>query len=295
MVGHLTPGIVATGAWAGVHTLLIDAGCQLTTVRAHHTLWSAVWRIALISRHTGTDTHTIDLSVLAVGAAGVWVAGIQVHRSRRWRGNQGAGRGGVSFISRVAGADGIVIANCTRSMDSTGAWAGIPTLLLNTGQVVGALSVDKTLWSAAHIGVTNVIRNTSTSPCSLPCSALSISTARCWVAWINDLRSGDDFRNEGTSGEGVSCVANWTVTDGIVVDCSTSCIVTTSTNAWVTALVLDTSFVAWTFGIQDTFRSTVWWHTNVAWQTSTGLIAIDFSALGIGSTWRWHTGDVGPL
>ena len=76
MVGHLTPGIIATGARAGIHTLLVYAGCQLTAVRADHTLWSAVWRITLISGHTGTDTHTIDLSVLAVGAAGVRVTGV---------------------------------------------------------------------------------------------------------------------------------------------------------------------------------------------------------------------------
>ena len=180
-------------------------------------------------------------------------------------------------------------------MDATCAGAGVPALLLHTGQVVGALGVDQTLWSAAHIGVTNVVRDTSASSCPLPCSALSISTARCRVAGIDDLGSGDDFRNERTSGERVSCVAHWTVTDGIVVDCSTSCIVATRSNAWVTALVLDTSFVAWTFGIQDTFRSTVWRNTNVAWQTSAGLIAIDFSALGIGATGRWHTWDVGPL
>ena len=295
MVGHLTPGIIATGARAGVHTLLVDAGSQLITVRADHTLWSAVWRIALIAGHTGTDTHTIDLSVLAVGAAGVWVTGVQVQRNRGWRGNQGAGRGGVSFIARVAGADGIVIAHSALGMDAAGAGAGVLALLLHTGQVIGALGVDQTLWSAAHIGVTNVVRDTSASSCPLPCSALSISTTWCRVAGIDDLRSGDHFRNEGTSGERVSCVAHWTVTDGIVVDCSTSCIVTTRSNAWVTALVLDTSFVAWTFGIEDTFRSTVWWNTNVAWQTSTGLVAIDFSALGIGATGGWHTRDVGSL
>ena len=203
--------------------------------------------------------------MLAVGAAGVGVTGVQVHRSRGRRGNEGAGRGGVSFIARVAGTDGIVIPDCTRGMDSTGAGAGVSALLLHTGQVVGALCVDQTLGSAAHIGVTNVVRDASAGPGSLSCGALSIGTTRSGVAGVNDLRSGYDFRYEGTSRERVSSVTNWTVADGIVVDCSTSCIVTTCSNAWVTALVLDTSFVAWAFGIQDTFRSTVWRDTNVAW------------------------------
>ena len=203
--------------------------------------------------------------MLAVGAAGVRVTGVQVHRSRGWRGYQGAGRGGVSFIARVAGTDGVVIPDSTRGMDSTGAGAGVSALLLHTGQVVGALSVDKTLRPTAHIGVTNVIRDASAGPCSLSCGALSICTTRCRVAGVNDLRSCYNFRYERTPRERVSSVTHWAVTDGIVIDCSASCIVATCSNAWVTALVLDTSFVAWTFGIQDTFRSTVWWHTNVAW------------------------------
>ena len=68
-----------------------------------------------------------------------------------------------------------------------------------------------------------------------------------------------------TADEWITTEAYWTCADRAVVDCSTSCTVATCSIAWVTALVLDTSFVAWTVDIQDTFRSTVWWHTNVAW------------------------------
>jgi len=150
--------------------------------------------------------------------------------------------------------------------------------------MVGALSVDETLRSAAHIGVTNVLRDASAGSSLSPGSALCIGSTGGRIARVNRVRSDDCFRDERTSRERITSVASWTVTDCIVVDCLTSGIVATGSNTGITALVLDTSFIAWAFGIQNTFRSTVWWGTNVAWQTSAGLIAIDFSALSIGAT-----------
>ena len=80
-----------------------------------------------------------------------------------------------------------MIADSALGMDATGAGAGIPALLLHAGQVVGALGVDQTLGSAAHIGVTNVIRDASAGPCSLSCGALSICSTRRRVAGVNDF------------------------------------------------------------------------------------------------------------
>ena len=109
VVGDLTPGVVTTGPWAGVNTLLVDAGSELTTVRAHHTLWPAVGRVALISRDAGADTDSVHLSVLTVGSAGVWIAGVRDDwPGRGWR-DQSTGRGGVSCVSLVAGTDRVVV------------------------------------------------------------------------------------------------------------------------------------------------------------------------------------------
>ena len=161
--------------------------------------------------------------------------------------------------------------------------------------MVGALSVDETLWSAANIWVTNMFWDASTGSSLSSCSALCISSTRRRIARVNRVRSDDGFRNERAARERITSVASRTVTDCIMIDCLASGIVTTGSNTGVTALVLDTSFVAWAFGIQDTFRSTVWWGTNVAWETSAGLITIDFSALGIGATGRGHTWNLGSL
>ena len=109
MIGYLTPGIITTGAWAGVNTLLVDAGSELTTVRADHTLWPAVGRVALISRDTGADTDSVHLSVLTVGSAGVGVTRVRDDGpGRGWR-DQSTGGGGVSSVSLVTGADRVVV------------------------------------------------------------------------------------------------------------------------------------------------------------------------------------------
>ena len=161
VVGHLAPGIVTAGAWAGVHTLLVDTGGQLATVRADHTLGSAVWRVSLVAWDTGADTHTINLPVLTVGTTGIGVTWVSVHLYGFWWGDEGAGRGGISLVAWVAGADGVVIPDRALGMDTTGARAGVLALLLHTGKMVGAFSVDQTFWSAANIWITNVVLDTS--------------------------------------------------------------------------------------------------------------------------------------
>ena len=109
VIGHLTPGIITTGAWAGVNTLLVDAGSQLTTVRADHTLRPAVGRVALISRDAGADTDSVHLSVLTVGTAGVRVTGVRDHGRGLGRRDESTGGGGVSCVSLVTAADRVVV------------------------------------------------------------------------------------------------------------------------------------------------------------------------------------------
>ena len=72
----------------------------------------------------------------------------------RW-GDQGAGRGGVSFIARVAGTDGIVIPDSARGMDSTGAGAGVSVDAEGPGLDVAA-SPSITLLSHKHHSLVQV-------------------------------------------------------------------------------------------------------------------------------------------
>ena len=176
MVCDLAASIVATGAGAGVHTLLVDAGSELTAVRADHALGSALGRVAKVARDAGAHTDTIHLPVLAVGSARVRVAGVPVRLRQRGQDDGGTGRGGVTGEAGQTGADRVVVAHSTLSIAATGTRAGVATLLLHASQVVRALSVDETLRPAAHIWVSNVIFDAATSTSTVPGGAFCIGS-----------------------------------------------------------------------------------------------------------------------
>ena len=100
----------------------------------------------------------------------------------------------ISVVSRRTTACWDVVEDSTLGIDAAGSRAGVFTFLLYAGQVVGALRVDETLRSAAHIGVSNVVLDTPAGPGSIPGAALSIGSTRRGVAGVDDLGPGDDLR-----------------------------------------------------------------------------------------------------
>lgn len=76
MVDHLTPGIEATGARAGVSALLVDASSVLATVGTDHTLWPTGWRTADIVGLARAHSMPINSSALAVRTTWRWYARI---------------------------------------------------------------------------------------------------------------------------------------------------------------------------------------------------------------------------
>ena len=290
VVDDLTPGVVATSPRTGVDTLLVDAGRELVTVRADHTLWPAVRRVALVAWDTGTHTDTIDLPVLTVGTTGIRVAGVG-RLDRRRRRDEGTGGGGVSCVSRVAGADGIVVPHGALGVPPAGPRTGVATLLLDTGQVVGTLSVDQTLWSAAHVRVSDVVLDTSAGSGSVPGGALCVGSTGRGVAGVDRVGSGDDLGQERAAREGVSGVLGGAGADGIVVDGGTPSVVPTGPDTGVGTLLLDTGLVTRTLSIEDTLRPTVGRGSDEARETGAGLVAVDLSALSVRTTRRGHTGD----
>lgn len=62
MVDDNTPGVESTGAGTRVHALLVDAGLDLWTLAAHHTLGLAHWGHATVARQAGAcgRTHGCD-------------------------------------------------------------------------------------------------------------------------------------------------------------------------------------------------------------------------------------------
>ena len=150
--------------------------------------------------------------------------------------------------------------------------------------MVGTFRVDETLRSAPDIRVSNVVLDTPAGPGSVPGAALSVGPAGRGVAGVDDLRPGDDLRQERTAGERISAVARGAGTDGVVIDSRTASIVTTGSHTGVATLLGYTGLAGRTLSIEDTLRSAVGRNSYEAWQASTGLVTIDFSTLSIWST-----------
>ena len=161
MVGDLTSCIVSTNSRAGINTFLVDARCEMVTIRADHTLGSTGRWGALVGGQARADAHSIDFTMLAVWTTGVGITWISVNHNWCWR-NQCTSRYRVSFISTVAGADRIMISDRALGIAATSSRAGIGTLFLHAGEVVRAFRVDETLRAAANIWVTKVVGDAAT-------------------------------------------------------------------------------------------------------------------------------------
>ena len=151
--------------------------------------------------------------------------------------------------------------------------------------MVGTLRVDETLRSAAHIGVSNVVLDTPAGPGSVPGAALRIGPAGRGVAGVDDLRPGDDLRQERAAGERVSGVAGGTGADSVVIDGRTAGVVTTGSDTGVATLLGDTGQAGRTLRIEDTLGPAVGRDSYEAGQAGAGLVTVDFSTLSI-----WTTG-----
>ena len=92
------------------------------------------------------------------------------------------------------------------------------------------------------------------------------------------------WRNFSALSEGISPEACRTRADGVVVDHLAVGPDTASSDARVFALLLDASQMSWTFGIDDTLRSTQRRSAGVPRQTGAGLVAVDNLALSVGAT-----------
>ena len=209
VVGHPAVGVVAAQAGAGVSALLLDAGSCLAALRAHQTLWSAVWRLANHPALTAADAHTIALSELAVGAAGVGVTRVNVLLHHIAAGYEGTLGDGVTSVAQETGADGLMSVGITHSIDAAHSGARVHTLVAHTGSVGRAVIVGHTLGSAGQVGVTKVARDASAGSCSLLGPTVGIGATRRGIAGVNDLccpHSGD-LGDESALSERVSIIA----------------------------------------------------------------------------------------
>ena len=153
VVGHGTAGVDTTGARAGVDTLGVDTGLVLGTVVAQETLRFALHcGVSLVVSDTLTHRLATLDSAVSVDTTGVGIAGISGDGRYRSQGLHHTAREGASYCSRGTTTDGVVLSDLAHSTHSTGAWAGVDTLLGDTGQPGAAVRVLETLSLAALAG-----------------------------------------------------------------------------------------------------------------------------------------------
>ena len=148
MVDHLTLGINATGVDARVDTLEVAAGPVGRTLGVGRALGSTPSvRVAKVAAHALAARLALRTeAALGVGAAGARVAGICRLNRFDNLGLLAALAERVAVIARRALADGNMIADAALGIEATGAAAGVLTLLVDAGRVLGTLVVDDALW-----------------------------------------------------------------------------------------------------------------------------------------------------
>ncbi len=140
--------ISATQARTGIPTLLLDAGGCLRALRAHQTLRPTIGRRADVIPLTGANANSVLHLELAVGSAGVGVAGIQL----LYHGN--AGRHKLTLCDGVAGvasqtrAYRLMTVGVADGVDAAGSRTRVDTLVVDAGPVSRTIRVENALWAA---------------------------------------------------------------------------------------------------------------------------------------------------
>ena len=152
MIDNSALGIDATGAEAGIKTLLTNTGETGGTVIAEHTLWLALHRrVTLVGLVALTHSLTTPILAMSIDATRVGVAGICWLWFRNyWR--LSASCEGVSDGPCGTAANGVMVPHLTHSINPTCTGTGVNALLGYAGQTGSAVIILQTLCSAACSG-----------------------------------------------------------------------------------------------------------------------------------------------
>ena len=74
----------------------------------------------------------------------------------------------------------------TRGVRATHPWTRVNTVLVDTGQVAGAIGIDNTLWLTLYIGVTPVVSDTRAACSVTELITHCIDTTWRWVTGLYD-------------------------------------------------------------------------------------------------------------
>ena len=244
VVGNLAVCIAAAEAWTGVDTVEVSTLFVCRAVSIDDTFRSASHiRVAKVVGDATTSSSSPLLAADSVVTAWRWIAWIDHFRSW-WVGWLGVTcREGVTNISGVTLADGIVVIHRTCGVGSTHTRAWVSTLVVDARLVGRAVWIDCALMLAFNVGIAFKTGQADASSCLVPFPALCIDSTRRWVAGIDDLWANGSCRRPSALTEGISDVTLVADADWYMVAHVTIGIDTTQARAGVLTLASDACFV----------------------------------------------------
>lgn len=159
----------------------------------------------------------------------------------------------------------------------------ILALLINAGQTVRTLRINPTLRFAVRWS-SNKVSQTGARSLGSNNSALRIRSARVRFTWIGGHRW--RWFNLRTMNKRIARKASSAAADRVMIDNDTLGVLTAGSRARVNALVIIAGLVLLALGADGTLRSTGWRCTNKSSLAGANGVAVQSSAVAIGSTGR---------
>lgn len=133
MIAHKALGILSTASWAGVATLLIEAGTIRGTIRVQYTFrTTSLVGITKVLGQALTGAHTILFATLGIGATRIRVA--RLYNLWRFTLYGRAKHEGISIVARLAIAHGTVAEHTTLRVAAAETWTRILATIVEANQ-----------------------------------------------------------------------------------------------------------------------------------------------------------------
>lgn len=169
------------------------------------------------------------------------------------------------WIARVisrTNTDSIMIDNTTISIETTSARTWIDAFLINARllqRTIGYADTFRTTsWRTAKVAGQTRANRLILLRCALTVRATRIRYALIFIA------SGHRFSNGYAGDLCVSCVARWAATNREMIQNTASSRCAAGADAWIDTFAANTSAIAWTFRVQNTFGTTAGqWISNI--------------------------------
>lgn len=184
MILNRASGHFSTSFNTRIFTPLIYTSSRMEAIRVINAFWSTIWRTTDIVQQAGACGLRTDHSALRIRSARIrwaWISKIL----ERWLCHVGPStlNKWITSVSICTSANGIVVHRQTFSVQSTGTWTRIRTLVLDASLVLRTLRAHYTFWPTCRRN-TDESWLTKTHCMSIVHATVAIRSTRRWFTRI---------------------------------------------------------------------------------------------------------------